>query len=86
MIACLQPSTQFFEENYSTLQYAARAALVKNQPVRNDDPLTRKILELKVNIRQLKAELVGANAFIENLCVKYSEPIQRFGEGLLEEG
>ena len=38
MIACLQPSDHFFEENHMTLEYAAKAALISNKPVRNDDP------------------------------------------------
>lgn len=38
MIACLHPSDQFFEENNMTLTYAAKAALIRNRPVKNDDP------------------------------------------------
>ena len=30
MIACLQPSDTFFEENHMTLEYAAKAALISN--------------------------------------------------------
>ena len=38
MIACLHPSDQYFEENNMTLTYAAKAALIRNRPVKNDDP------------------------------------------------
>ena len=47
MIACLQPSDHFFEENHMTLEYAAKAAMISNKPVRNDDPKTKAIMELK---------------------------------------
>lgn len=38
MIACLSPSDRFFEENLSTLQYAARASQISNIPTKNVDP------------------------------------------------
>ena len=41
MIACLHPSDKYFTENYSTLQYAAKAGSIKNRPVKNDDPKTK---------------------------------------------
>ena len=47
MIACLHPGNQYFEENNSTLTYAAKAALIRNRPVKNDDPQTKLIEELK---------------------------------------
>jgi len=47
MIACLQPSDHFFEENHMTLEYAAKAALMSNRPVKNDNPNAKKIMELR---------------------------------------
>ena len=38
MMACLSPSDKFIEENLSTLNYAARAALISNIPTKNVDP------------------------------------------------
>jgi len=38
MIACLSPIDRFLEENISTLNYAARASLISNQPTKNVDP------------------------------------------------
>jgi hypothetical protein len=48
MIACLHPSERFLEENISTLTYASKAALISNTPIRNDDPKTKQIDELKL--------------------------------------
>jgi hypothetical protein len=47
MIACLHPSDKYFAENYSTLAYAAKAGAISNKPVKNDDPKTKQIEELK---------------------------------------
>jgi hypothetical protein len=47
MVACLRPSDRFFTENYSTLLYAAKAGAISNRPVKNDDPKTKQIDELK---------------------------------------
>jgi hypothetical protein len=47
MIACLHPSDKFFMENQSTLLYAAKAGAISNRPVKNDDPKTKQIEELK---------------------------------------
>ena len=61
MIACLHPSDQYFEENNSTLLYAAKAALIRNRPVKNDDPQTKLIEELKGQVKTLTMELLRAN-------------------------
>jgi hypothetical protein len=47
MIACLHPSEVYFSENYSTLLYAGKAGAISNKPVKNDDPKTKQIEELK---------------------------------------
>ena len=67
MVACLHPSDKFFSENYSTLLYAAKAASIKNKPVKNDDPKTKQIEELKAQVKMLTAELMRANSHIEFL-------------------
>jgi len=47
MIACLSPADRYFEENVSTLTYATKAAYISNEPVKNDDPKSRLINDLK---------------------------------------
>lgn len=48
MISALSPSDKYIEENISTLNYSTKAAYIANQPVKNQDPKARLILELKV--------------------------------------
>jgi len=67
MIACLHPSDQYFEENKMTLEYAALALQIHNKPVKNDDPLTKQIIELKGTVKLLTMELIRANQHIELL-------------------
>ena len=47
MLACLNPCDKHIEENLSTLNYASRASYITNKPLKNDDPRTREIEELK---------------------------------------
>jgi hypothetical protein len=44
-----------------TLDYAAKAAMISNKPVKNDDPKTKAIMELKSQVRTLTMELLRAN-------------------------
>lgn len=83
MIACLHPSNQYFEENNMTLSYAAKAAQIRNRPVKNDDPQTKMIEELKKNVRTLSMELLRANQYIEQVCTVSGQPIRKFGAGML---
>ena len=48
MIACISPSDFFFEDNLSTLAYATKAACISNDPVKNLDPKTKLIKNLRV--------------------------------------
>ena len=48
MISGLSPSDDFIEENISTLNYSIKAGHITNKPVRNQDPKTKLIFELKV--------------------------------------
>lgn len=79
MIACLHPSDIFFTENYSTLTYAARAGAISNRPVKNDDPKTKQIEELKSHVKILTSELLKANQHIEFLSRLTGQKIERFG-------
>ena len=79
MIACLHPSDKYFTENYSTLQYAAKAGSIKNRPVKNDDPKTKQIEELKAHVKILNSELMKANQHIEFLSNMTGHKVQQFG-------
>lgn len=79
MVACLHPSDIFFAENYSTLTYAARAGAISNRPVKNDDPKTKQIEELKSHVKILTNELLKANQHIEFLSRLTGQKIERFG-------
>jgi hypothetical protein len=67
MIACLHPSEKYLEENLSTLAYASKAAMISNTPIRNDDPKTKQIEELKQQVKILTNELLRANQHIQFL-------------------
>ena len=79
MVACLRPSDKFFTENHSTLLYAAKAGAIKNKPVKNDDPKTKQIEELKGQVKLLTSELMKANQHIEFLSNLTGQKIERFG-------
>ena len=66
-----------------TLSYAAKAALIRNRPVKNDDPQTKLILELKQQVKTISMELLRANQYIEQVCTVSGQPIRKFGAGLL---
>ena len=83
MVACLHPSDQNFEENNSTLAYASKAAMIRNKPVRNDDPQTKLILELKQQVKTMSMELLRANQYIEQICTATGQPVRKFGVGML---
>ena len=50
MIACLSPSDMFLEENLSTLAYATKASSISNDPIKNLDPKTKLVKELRVSL------------------------------------
>lgn len=83
MVACLHPSDQYFEENKMTLDYAALALQISNKPVKNDDPLTKQIQELKGTVKLLTMELIRANQHIELLSAICGHQVKKFGAGLL---
>ena len=48
MIACIAPNDLFFEDNISTLSYATKASCIANDPIKNLDPKTKIITDLRV--------------------------------------
>ncbi|KAF0687287.1 Aste57867_20953 [Aphanomyces stellatus] len=66
MIVCLSPSDLNYEENLSTLQYAARAQQISNTPVKNAGEAHKVLVQqLRDTIRSLQTQLAEANATIE---------------------
>ncbi|OQS02395.1 Kinesin motor domain containing protein [Thraustotheca clavata] len=65
MIACLSPSDAYFDENVSTLTYAARAQTIANKPIKNEDPKSLLIQNLRDEIASLKAQLTRAYSIID---------------------
>jgi hypothetical protein len=57
MIACISPSDAYFDENISTLSYANKTSYISNEPVKNVDPKTKIINDLKTEISDLKKEI-----------------------------
>ena len=47
MIACISPSSLFYNENVSTLNYASKASRISNKPIKNHDPKNIVIQDLK---------------------------------------
>jgi hypothetical protein len=47
MIACLTPSDNFIDENISSLNYATKASYISNEPMKNVDPKSLMIEELR---------------------------------------
>eukprot|EP00347_Sterkiella_histriomuscorum_P001052 403373517 len=86
MIACLHPSEKYLEENLSTLTYASKAAMIANTPIRNDDPKTKQIEELKSQVKILTQELIRANQHIQFLSNLTGQQPQVFGEGMINKG
>ena len=62
MIACVAPGSEFVEESLSTLQYATRAANIKNDPIVKMDPTERLIAQLRHEVRQTICRAPGVAA------------------------
>jgi kinesin family protein 4/21/27 len=67
MIACLSPADDYLEENLSTLEYATKAGCISNEPVKNVDPKTRVIKDLKREVKKLKKDLNQAEKHVDLL-------------------
>tara|TARA_B110000305_G_C19375618_1_gene606791 strand:+ start:1096 stop:1296 length:201 start_codon:yes stop_codon:yes gene_type:complete len=59
--------------------YAAKAGAISNKPVKNDDPKTRQIDELKSQVKMLTSELMKANQHIEFISNLTGQKTERFG-------
>ena len=66
-VACLSPSDRYFEENLSTLNYAAQASQISNIPTKNIDPKLAIMNDQKRKIVDLEKELKNANQHIQQL-------------------
>lgn len=54
MIANIGPASMNYEETIITLRYAYRAKSIKNQPIKNEDIKSGRLLELQQEIERLK--------------------------------
>ena len=64
MIACITPIDAYYEESVSTLNYAAKASEIVNDPTINEDSRVLVITELNKKISNLEKELNKANDHI----------------------
>ena len=55
------------DENLSTLTYASKASFIDNKPIKNEDPKTQQIADLKRQVKILTEELANANETINFL-------------------
>jgi len=53
MIACISPNSNFLEENISTLNYATKATLITNKPIKNTDPSSSLVDQLTKQVKDL---------------------------------
>lgn len=65
MIACLAPCDLYIDDNVNTLLYAAKAQVISNEPIINDDPKVKKMRELQQHVSSLANQLKQANKAIE---------------------
>lgn len=47
MICCITPNDRFYDENLSSINYAAKASKIANKPRKNNDPKSQIIQQLK---------------------------------------
>lgn len=57
MICAISPSDFNFDETLSSLRYASRAKMIKNQPKVNEDPKDAMLKEQAEEIKRLKEML-----------------------------
>ena len=72
MIACVSPAESNFEETLNTINYASRARNIKNKPVKNLDPhsalvaqMKQQIFELQNDIKKYRQILLSSNISLE---------------------
>ncbi|ODV90389.1 hypothetical protein CANCADRAFT_13939, partial [Tortispora caseinolytica NRRL Y-17796] len=61
MIANISASSSCYFETLSTLRYASFAKTIQNHPVKNEDPSTKLVRELKRELELLKSQLTDAS-------------------------
>lgn len=82
MLACLNPCDAQMDENLSTLSYASKASFISNKPVKNEDPKTQQIADLKRQVKILTEELANANETINFLSSLTGQNPQMIGRNL----
>ena len=74
------------DENLSTLSYASKASFISNKPVKNEDPKTAQITELKRQVKLLTEELANANETISFLTSLTKNNPQTISKNLIKFG
>ena len=69
MIACVSPLSSSVGETYSTIQYAARAKMIRNKAVVNEDT-HGSVRLLQEEIRRLREQVPSYNSYVH--CVLHS--------------
>ena len=82
MLACLNPCDAQMDENLSTLSYASKASFISNKPIKNEDPKTQQIADLKRQVKILTEELANANETINFLSSLTGQNPQMIGRNL----
>ena len=71
MIACISPSSLFYDESLNTLNYAVRARSIKNQSVRNVQEVEVDAFKYKQIITKLESQIKqmqAAPAYCQTCC------------------
>lgn len=61
MIAWVSPSSIFYNENVSTLNYASKTSCISNKPIKNHDPKNKIIQDLKREVKSLREQVLMAH-------------------------
>lgn len=85
MISCLTPNDKYCEENKSTLNYASKASHIANRPIKNDDPQSKMVEQLKKQVKVLTEECVKANQHILDISIVRGEQGKYFGTEKLKQ-
>lgn len=67
MIACVSPSSFNFNETLNTLRYASRARKIQNKPIIQMDPREELIMNLKAEVKTVRAENESLRRAFEEL-------------------
>ena len=75
MIACVTPLDRYFNENQSTLTYAARAKSIQIRPVMNENKGSKLVASLKAQVLDLRRQLAQAQALSTALVLEMQEKL-----------